>query len=109
AARGLEGLREIAQHIMGLQLDVGAVIRKARLLARFWSHPGLVIAGDLACREHPRADLEALVIVRQRARCARLYGFDVHGFLPVCLCALACWGLVHHSVRYLAFTSARSV
>src|SRR5262249_39185841 len=85
AARGLKGLREIAQHITGLLLDVGAVSRKTRPLACFGSHPGLVIAGDLAGCEHPWADFEALVIVRQRARCARSYGFDVHGVLPVCL------------------------
>src|SRR5262249_17220990 len=98
-SRGLEGLREIAQHILRLQLDVGAVIGKAQPLACFWSPPGLVITGDLACREHPRADLEALVIVRQWARCARSYGCDVHGLLLVCLGTMARVGLGHHSVR----------
>src|SRR5262249_52531834 len=108
-ARGLEGLREIAQHILRLQLDVGAVIRKARPLARFWSYPGLVIAGDLACRKHPRADLEALVIVRQRARCTRSYGCDVHGLLLVCLGTMAWVGLGHHSVRSFACPSSRAL
>ena len=74
----LQRLPQVAEHIVRLQLDVGTVIRKPRPPARLGRHAGLVVAGDLARGEHPRADPEALVVVGERARRAGLDDLDGH-------------------------------
>src|SRR5260370_19983930 len=77
-AGGFEGLFEVAEDVVRLQLDVGTVKRKRRIAARLRRHAGLVVAGDLAGGEHPVADLEAFVVIGERSRRARFDGFDLH-------------------------------
>src|SRR5262249_61742429 len=77
-AGGLEGLFQVAEDVMRLQLDVGTVKRKRRIATRLRRHAGLVVAGDLASGEHPGADLEAFVVVGERSRRARSDSFDLH-------------------------------
>src|SRR5262249_51256827 len=77
-AGGLEGLLQVPEDVVRLQLDVGTVKRKRRIATRLRRHAGLVVAGDLAGGEHPGADLEAFVVVGERSRRARSDGFDLH-------------------------------
>ena len=71
-AGGLEGLFQVFEDVRRLQLDVRAVERKARLLARLRRHAGSIIAGDLTSCEHVAAQGEALAVVGERTGSCRL-------------------------------------
>jgi hypothetical protein len=77
-ARRREGLFQIFEDIRCLQLDVGAVEGKARLLARLRGHAGFEIARQLTGGEHEITDDEGLIIVGERARNARFDNRNRH-------------------------------
>src|SRR5438552_2761036 len=55
-ARGFEGFFEVLQDIRRLQLDIGAVIREALMLARFAGHAAFEIACELPSSKYEIAD-----------------------------------------------------
>src|SRR5262249_23459330 len=68
----------VFQDVLGLQLDVRAVVRKAVLLSRLRRDAGLEVAGELPGGKHQVAGDERFVIVGQRARHARLDDLEGH-------------------------------
>ena len=65
---------------MCLPLDVRAVIREGGVHPGFGRHPGLEVAGELACGEHKVSDPDGFGVIRQRLRRA---GFDRLGLEPL--------------------------
>src|SRR5262245_62334724 len=65
-AGGLEGLFQVFEDVCRLQLDIRAVERKARLLARLRRNAGLEIARQLTGGEHEVADDERLAVIGER-------------------------------------------
>jgi hypothetical protein len=82
-ARRLEGLGQIPQHVFGLQLDVRAVVRKARMPLRLGRHAGLEITRKLSRREHQIARHHGLGVVGEGPRRVRLDRPETHPRLHV--------------------------
>ena len=79
-ARGRKRPLQIFQDVVGLQLDIGAVIRKRRIgLCLCW-HAGLEIGSELAGRENQIANTKGFRVVRNGFRIVRSDRRDLHVF-----------------------------